>query len=91
MARKPPSPSDKTVMRVSWLTPTEGSTGHAPWRLRPPTPQTLSGHLAVAFHLFPDQLRLNRRQDRLAFSDAQPQCGGGDPFVPIEGRDVVLD
>ena len=59
--------------------------------LRLPTPQTVSGDLAVAFHLVPDQLRLNRRQDRLAFGDAEPQRGGGDPFVPVDGRDVVLD
>ena len=31
------------------------------------------------------------RQDRLACGDAEPQPGGGDLFVPVDGRDVVLE
>jgi hypothetical protein len=59
--------------------------------LRTPTPQTVLGDLAVAFHLVPDQLRLNRRQDRLAFGDTEPQRGWGDPLVPVDGRDLMLN
>lgn len=44
--------------------------------LRPPTPQTVSGDVAVALYLVPNQLRLNRRQDRLAYGDAESQYGG---------------
>jgi hypothetical protein len=52
------------------------------------TPQTVSGDLAVAFHLAPDQLRLNSRPDRLAFDEAESQPRGGDP---VDARDVVLN
>jgi hypothetical protein len=59
--------------------------------LRVPAPQTLPGHRAVAFHLVLDHARLDRRQHRLAFGDTQPQRGGGDPVIAVDGHDFVLD